>query len=1054
MDASARTPLLHDIAAIQLMYGANTQTRTDSTVYGFHSTAGATYRLSTHGEKAVFSIWDAGGYDTLDFSGNSGNRLGTSSYSYTYEQEINLNANTFSSVGGLRYNISIAEGVTIEAAKGGSGRDKIYGNDADNYLAGNDGKDDLFGGDGVDRLSGGADNDRLFGGDKGDYLFGDEGGDTLNGEAGADTMRGGSGDDVYVVDDRGDQVIDDPGAVGGLHDKIDTTLNWYHMSDPGKADWVEELQFTGVGNFVGRGNGLDNVIVGGADGDQLYGNGGDDKMFGGAGRDTLYGGADDDRLDGEGDADTMIGGTGDDTYVIGEGDTVVEDMFGSYTGTGLARRYLASGNDTVETQLSRYTLGDNVKNLTFTSNASALNVGFGNALDNVMRGAVYGNDELHGLAGNDTYYVDNLGDVVNETEFVAGGGTGIARVNSGYRDVGSESDTVITTLLSYDLSNIGSNDSVARAFFPETLYGIIENLTYAGADRFTGIGNNANNVISGGALGDNLYGGLGHDTLRGGAGNDGIDLGTGDDKAFIDNGTAEGGDVVVGGGGFDSVYADDSTIADGLNLNVFRAGTGYTPDVNRVAFTSAAIDVDSIQGNAGSDVIDASRLDQRIDIAGMNGADTIIGGAAGDNLYGGDDRDTLIGGAGADGMDGGNGADTFVMDNGTEIGGDVAVGGEGFDVVKADESVAATGLRLVLFPSGTDYTPDVNLVPFTSAAIDVEVVQGGTGNDWVDASRLGTDVVFLGNEGNDTFISGSSSYDRFDGGADTDTIVYSGPASNYEIRPSDGWIDPSAIVIKDRTTGVIEVVGNVEIVQFGDGTSVKIADALLAAEPVATVPGQTLIGTADSDTFTGGEGNDRLEGGEGMDFLTGGAGADQLLGGAGTDFLYVDAEDTLIDGGDGFDYVYLDTSKSYGANFKVAVTNIECVSGTAADDVIDATGVAYGTVLFGNYGNDVLIGGDGSDGLMGSVGVDTLTGGAANDIFYFGGAWGKDTVTDFTRGLDVLDMTGVSGLMSFDQLAGNLIDTPEGANITFNGDTIVLQGVTTSSLTASDFHFV
>jgi Ca2+-binding RTX toxin-like protein len=59
-----------------------------------------------------------------------------------------------------------------------------------------------------------------------------------------------------------------------------------------------------------------------------------------------------------------------------------------------------------------------------------------------------------------------------------------------------------------------------------------------------------------------------------------------------------------------------------------------------------------------------------------------------------------------------------------------------------------------------------------------------------------------------------------------------------------------------------------------------------------------------------------------MDFLTGGAGADQLLGGPGTDFINVDADDTLIDGGDGFDYLYLDSSKSYGANFTVVGTSM------------------------------------------------------------------------------------------------------------------------------------
>jgi hypothetical protein len=94
-----------------------------------------------------------------------------------------------------------------------------------------------------------------------------------------------------------------------------------------------------------------------------------------------------------------------------------------------------------------------------------------------------------------------------------------------------------------------------------------------------------------------------------------------------------------------------------------------------------------------------------------------------------------------------------------------------------------------------------------------------------------------------------------------------------------------------------------------------------------------------------------------MDFLTGGAGADQLLGGPGTDFIYADAEDTLIDGGDGFDYLYLDSSKSYGAHFTVAGTNVEYVGGTPAGDVIDASGVDYHTVLGGGYGKDTLIGG-------------------------------------------------------------------------------------------------
>ena len=129
-------------------------------------------------------------------------------------------------------------------------------------------------------------------------------------------------------------------------------------------------------------------------------------------------------------------------------------------------------------------------------------------------------------------------------------------------------------------------------------------------------------------------------------------------------------------------------------------------------------------------------------INGGNGGDadngdTLLGFGGSDRLYGFGGGDYLAGGEGNDGMDGGEGNDIFVMDNGNAIGGDVAVGGNGNDTVQADESVAATGLRLNLFARGTPVYGDVNLVPHTSAAMEVELVQGGIGNDHVDASRLG-----------------------------------------------------------------------------------------------------------------------------------------------------------------------------------------------------------------------------------------------------------------------------------------------------------------------------
>ena len=123
------TPMLHDIAAIQRLYGANTGTRTGNTVYGFNSNAGSPYGITSASQHVVFTIYDAGGTDTLDLSG------------YFQNQTIDLNPEHFSNAGGNVANISIAQNVMIESGVGGSGSDTIIGNSANNALSGGAGDD-------------------------------------------------------------------------------------------------------------------------------------------------------------------------------------------------------------------------------------------------------------------------------------------------------------------------------------------------------------------------------------------------------------------------------------------------------------------------------------------------------------------------------------------------------------------------------------------------------------------------------------------------------------------------------------------------------------------------------------------------------------------------------------------------------------------------------------------------------------------------------------------------------------------------------------------------
>ncbi|WP_438868262.1 M10 family metallopeptidase C-terminal domain-containing protein [Pseudomonas sp. L1(2025)] len=133
------SPMMDDISAIQALYGINRQIRSDNTTYGFNSNSQRDYyTLNSNQDKAVFCIWDGGGNDTLDVSG------------YRSNQTINLKAGSYSDVGGLRGNVSIARDVVMENAIGGSGDDALIGNDADNRLTGGAGGDRLRGGGGAD----------------------------------------------------------------------------------------------------------------------------------------------------------------------------------------------------------------------------------------------------------------------------------------------------------------------------------------------------------------------------------------------------------------------------------------------------------------------------------------------------------------------------------------------------------------------------------------------------------------------------------------------------------------------------------------------------------------------------------------------------------------------------------------------------------------------------------------------------------------------------------------------------------------------------------------
>lgn len=161
---SPQTPMLNDVMAIQAIYGADTTTRLDDTIYGFASNITQNNLQSIYNfainPNPILCIYDAGGVDTLNLTG-----WGTNSI-------IDLTPGGISSCNGMTSNLSIARNTLIENLITGTGNDHLSGNAVDNHLEAGAGNDWLVGDSGDDWLDGGDGFDTAqYGSEIGDYNF-------------------------------------------------------------------------------------------------------------------------------------------------------------------------------------------------------------------------------------------------------------------------------------------------------------------------------------------------------------------------------------------------------------------------------------------------------------------------------------------------------------------------------------------------------------------------------------------------------------------------------------------------------------------------------------------------------------------------------------------------------------------------------------------------------------------------------------------------------------------------------------------------------------------
>lgn len=92
-------------------------------------------------------------------------------------------------------------------------------------------------------------------------------------------------------------------------------------------------------------------------------------------------------------------------------------------------------------------------------------------------------------------------------------------------------------------------------------------------------------------------------------------------------------------------------------------------------------------------------------------------------------------------------------------------------------------------------------------------------------------------------------------------------------------------------------------------------------------------------------------------------------------------------------------------DLKGAIKFLTPLDGTDANDSLVGSGSV--DIISGLDGDDSIDGGAGADRITGGAGDDRLTGGAGDDTFVFAGGHGDDSITDWTKGANTIDLSAL-----------------------------------------------
>ena len=417
--------------------------------------------------------------------------------------------------------------------------------------------------------------------------------------------------------------------------------------------------------------------------------------------------------------------------------------------------------------------------------------------------------------------------------------------------------------------------------------------------------------------------------MIGGKGNDVAQLGTGDDTFFWNPG--DGSDTVEGGAGTDTLVFNGANIAENIDISANGTRVRMSRDVGNVIMDLNGIEHIQLAALGGADAITVNDLSGTgVNQVGIDLAGT-LGGTVGDGA-----------------------ADTVTV-NGTN-------GDDHINVVSSGPSIIVNGLAAQVSISNAE------------PGNDSLVINGGTGNDTIDASGLHAGQVNLTINGGagDDFIKGSQGDDLVNGGQGNDTALVGAGNDTFVWNPGDGS----------------------DLVEGQDGNdTLQFNGANIAENINISANGSRVLFTRDIANITM-----DLNSVENINFTARG-GADTItvndLTGTNVNQVNLDlggndgaADTVVLNATSGDDVIQITSNNGVvtvtGLAETVTIANFDAsdsivIHGLGGDDVIDASGLQAGILLTAD-------GGDGDDILFGGAGIDTLLGGAGDDILLGGSA--------------------------------------------------------------------